>query len=92
MVYKTFIHNERELKYIFSKKVFKKHVFHHDNIEEEYYWDDYDTTYGYKPNTLANCPPSMSPVKPVKPAVKPAVIPITIKSRHQPKIAKQPTI
>ena len=38
-----------------KRKVFKKHVFHRDNIEEEYYWDDYDTTYGYKMNTLANC-------------------------------------
>ena len=27
-----------------QKIVFKKHIFHNDNIEEEYYWDDYDTT------------------------------------------------
>ena len=38
-----------------KRKLFKKHIFHNNNIEEEYYWDDYDTTYGYKMNTQANC-------------------------------------
>ena len=57
MVYNTFIHNKRELDYIFARKLFKKHIFHNDYIEEEYYWDDYDTTYGHKMNTLANLLP-----------------------------------
>ena len=52
----VFYKNTKELNYIFNRKLFKKNVFHRDNIEEEeYYWDDYDTTYGYKINTLANC-------------------------------------
>ena len=62
MVYNA---NKRELEYIFARKLFKKHIFHNDNIEEEYYWDDYDTTYGYKMNTLANClsPKQIPPLK-----------------------------
>ena len=54
MVYDTFIHNKRELDYIFARKLFKKHIFHNDNIEEEYYWDDYDTTIPQAP-TLPVC-------------------------------------
>ena len=49
---------EKELKYIFKRKVFKTHIFHNNNIEEEYHWDDYDTTYGYKINTEACCLPN----------------------------------
>ena len=49
------MYNEKLVDNLNKCKVFKKHVFHHDNIKEKYYWDDYDTTYGYKINTLANC-------------------------------------
>ena len=51
----VFYKNTKELNYIFNRKAIKTYIFHRDNIEEEYYWDDYDTTYGYKMNTLANC-------------------------------------
>ena len=51
----VFYKNTKELNYIFKRKAFKTYIFHCDNIEEEYYWDDYDTTYGYKMNTLAYC-------------------------------------
>ena len=57
MIYYTFMQHKREFDYIFGRKLFKKHIFHDDNIEEEYYWDDYDTTHTYKMNTLANISP-----------------------------------
>ena len=80
MVYNTFIHNKRELDYIFERKLFKKHIFHNDNIEEEYYWDDYDTTYVYKMNTPPNCPTPISN----------KVVTQIVKSRHIPKITNRP--
>ena len=30
-----------------KRKLFKKHIFHNSNIEEEYTWDNYDTMYYY---------------------------------------------
>ena len=54
-----------------KRKLFKKHIFHNNNIEEEYYWDDYNITYGYKMNTEACCLPQK---------------PVSIGERHIPKM------
>ena len=47
---------------LYDRKLFKKHIFHQDNTDEDaYFWDDYDTTYGYKMNVLACLLPSQIP-------------------------------
>ena len=51
------MYNKKLVDNICKRKLFKTNTFHHNNTEEEYYWDDYDTTYGYKMNTEACCLP-----------------------------------
>ena len=87
------VYNEKELEYIFARKAFKKHVFHNDNIEEEYYWDDYDTTKYYIINTKSSvrqtpmCPPKkLSP--PPKIITAPMKLPKNTTCLQRPPVAK----
>ena len=67
--------NTKLLNDLYKRKLFKSHIYHESNIEEEYYWDDYDTTYGYKMNVEACCLPCK---------------PVYITTRHTPKIKNHP--
>ena len=69
------MYNTKLVNNLTKRKLFKTYIFHNNNIEEEYYWDDYDTTYGYKMNTDACCLPKK---------------PVYIAARRYPKITKRP--
>ena len=69
------MYNKKLVNDLDKRRLFKTNKFHDDNTEEEYYWDDYDTTYGYKMNTEACCLPRK---------------PVSIGERHIPKITNHP--
>ena len=43
------MYNNKLVNDLCKRKLFKTNVYHKNNSDEEYYWDDYDTTYSYKP-------------------------------------------
>ena len=61
------VYNKKLASKLYTRKLFKTYVFHNDNTEEEYYWDDHDTTNYYIIKPKQSAKPSAKPSPRPKP-------------------------
>ena len=52
MSYDSLSKNKKLLDNLYKRKIFKTNIFHDDNKDENYEWDDYDTTHYYPETEL----------------------------------------